>query len=328
MTTRRRFIAAFGVTAVFAPFTALAQPAAPNLRRIGFLSQGSATENASRIEGLRAGLRDLGYVEGKNITIEYRWADGKAARLPELAAELLKANVEVIVTHGPPAIRAATQATSSIPIVIAAVGDVLAAGFVTSLARPGGNLTGMSFFSPQLSAKRLELLKEAMPRASEAGVLLNPDNPVHGPAYEAMEKTAKSLKIRVQPFRVQSRPEFESAFAAMTKARLSTVALIEDPVFNTNFKPLAELAAKHRMASLGSPDFADVGGWIGYGVSIPDLFRRSAYFVDRIFKGARAADLPIEQPTKFELVMNMKTAKALGIVISQELLLRADKVIE
>ena len=280
------------------------------------------------MDGLRAGLRDLGHVEGKNISIEYRWADGKHERLPEIAADLVKANVEVIVTHGPPAIRAARQATSSIPIVIAAVGDVLAAGFVASLARPGGNITGMSFFSPQLSAKRLELLKEAMPRASDAAVLLNPDNPVHGPAYEAIEKTAKSLKIRVQPFPVQARGEFESAFAAMTKARLSNVALIEDPVFNTNFKTLADLAAKYRIASLGSPDFADVGGWIGYGVSIPDLFRRSAYFVDRILKGAQPADLPIEQPTRFEFTVNMRTAKALGLTMPQQLLLRADKVIE
>ena len=327
MTTRRRFVSGIGAT-LLAPLAARAQQPTPNLRRIGFLSQGSAAENATRMDGLRAGLRGLGYVEGKNIVIEYRWADGKAARLPELAGELVKANVEVIVTHGPPAIRAASQATSSTPIVIAAVGDVLAAGFVTSLARPGGNITGMSFFSPQLSAKRLELLKEATPRVAETAILLNPDNPVHGPAYEAVDNASKSLKIKVQPFPVRARGEFESTFAAIAKARLGTVALIEDPVFNTNFKVLAELAAKHRMASLGSPDFADVGGWIGYGVNIPDLFRRSAYFVDRIFKGARPAELPIEQPTKFELFVNTRTAKALGIKMPESILLRADKVIE
>jgi putative ABC transport system substrate-binding protein len=326
MIARRTFMVAVGAAVGVTALRARSQPAAA-MRRIGFLSLGSAADNATRIGGLRAGLRDLGYIEGKNLTIDYRWADGNAARLPELAAELAKQNVEVIVTHGPPGIRAAQQATSSIPIVIAAIGDVVAGGFVPNMARPGGNITGMSFFSPQLSAKRLELVKEVLPRIPGVAVLFNPDNPVNGPAFEAVEAAAKSMKLMVKPFHARARTDFESAFAAMAKAYLNVVALVEDPVLNTNFSPLAQLAAKHRMASFGNPELADAGGFIGYGASITDLFRRSAYFVDRILKGARPADLPIEQPAKFDLTINMKTAKALGVGVPQSLLARADKVI-
>ena len=325
MITRRTFFSAAGVAAINSSSAAFAQPAA---RRIGFLSLGSAVENATRIDALRAGLRDSGYVEGRNLIVEYRWADGKAPRLPELAADLVKLDVEIIVTHGPPGIRAARQASSSIPIVIAAVGDVLAGGFVASLSRPGGNMTGMSFFSPQLAAKRLELLREALPRATQAGVLLNPDNPVNASAFEAVAATAKSLKLDVKPFYARSREDFDNAFLAMKAARLGTVTLIDDPMLNSHLAPLAELAAKHRMASLGGAEFPDAGGWLGYGASIPGLFRRSAYFVDRILKGAKPADLPIEQPTKFELNINQKIARELGLTVPSSLLLRADKVIE
>ena len=298
-------------------------------RRIGFLSLSTAAGLATRLDAFRAGLRDFGYVEGNNLVIEYRWADGNAARLPELAADLVKLDVEVIVTHGPPGIRAARQASSVIPIVIAAIGDVLAGGFVMSLARPGNNITGMSFFSPQLAGKRIELLREALPRATQAAVLLNPDNLVNASALEAVATTARSLKLDVKPFHARSRADFESAFLDMRAARLSAVMLIDDPMLNNQLAALAELAAKHRIASVGGAELPDAGGWLGYGPSIPGLFRRSANFVDRILKGAKPADLPIEQPTTFELNINQKMARELGLsVLPSSLMLRADKVIQ
>jgi putative ABC transport system substrate-binding protein len=295
--------------------------------RIGFLGPTSAASNASRMEALRAGLRDLGYLEGKNLVIESRWAEGKFDRLPELAAELVRLNVDVILTAGTPGIRAAKNATTTIPVVMVTSGDPVAFGFVASLARPGGNITGSSNFSPELSAKRIELLKEILPRTQRIGVLFNPDNSINERNLPAMEQTAKSLKVGLQRFEVRSADEFKNAFSAMSKQRVDAVALPEDDFLNANQNQIVELAAKHRLPSVGREVFAEAGGLIGYGVNIIDLYRRAAIFVDKILKGAKPADLPVEQPMKFEFVINLKTAKQIGVTIPQSVLFRADKVI-
>ena len=279
------------------------------------------------MEALRAGLRDLGYLEGKNLVIESRWAEGKFDRLPELAAELVRLNVDVILTTGTPGIRAAKNATTTIPIVMVTSGDPVGFGFVASLAQPGGNITGSSTFGPELSAKRLELLKETLPRTQRVAVLFNPDNSINDRNLPAMEQTAKLLKIRLQRFEVRGAEEFKNAFAAMTKQRVDAVALPEDDFLNANQNEVAELVAKQRLPSIGRADFAEAGGLIGYAVNFFDLYRRAAIFVDKILKGAKPADLPVQQPTKFEFVINLKTAKQIGLTIPPNVLAGADKVI-
>jgi ABC-type uncharacterized transport system substrate-binding protein len=296
--------------------------------RIGFLGPTSAASNAGRMEALRAGLRDLGYLEGKNLVIESRWAEGKFDRLPELAAELVRLHVDVILTAGTPGIRAAKNATTTIPIVMVTSGDPVAFGFVDSLARPGGNITGASNFSPELSAKRLDLLKEILPRTQRVAVLFNPDNSINDRNLPAMEQTAKLLKMGLQRFEVRGPDEFTNAFSAMIKQRVDAVALPEDDFLNANQKLIVELAAKHRLPSIGREVFAEAGGLIGYAVNIVDLYRRAAIFVDKILKGAKPADIPVEQPMKFEFFINLKTAKQLAVTIPPNVLARADRVIK
>ena len=328
MVTRRRVVLVLGAGALAAPLASFAQQQATKVFRIGFLHPASALASADRVEALRAGLRDLGYVEGKNIIIEFRWAEGKYDRLPDLAAELVSLKVDVFVTAATPAANAARHATTTIPIVMATSGDAVAAGLVTSLARPGANVTGSTFFSPELNAKRLERLKETMPRITQVAVLLNPNNPAFVTDIKQMEIAARSLKVGLQQFAVQGTEEFDSAFSAMTRKRVDAFVVIQDPILDTNHKRIADLAAKHRLPSAGNKEFAEMGGLIGYGVILLELYRRAAYFVDKILKGAKPADLPVERPTKFELVINLKTAKALGVKIPQSVLFRADKVIE
>lgn len=323
---RRKFLA--GIAALAAPLATRAQMQSSKIARIGFLGLTSASATAGRVEAMRAGLRDLGYVEGKNIVIEYRWADGKYDRLPELAADLVGTKVDVLVTYGAPGTRAAKGATTTIPIVIAATGDAVAMGLVASLARPGGNVTGSTYFIQDLFAKRLELLKQALPRVSQVAVLLNPGNPANLINTKTMELAAKSMKLGLHQFEARGPNEFENAFAAMAQKGVDAVHVIEDAMLNANAKGTAELAARHGLPSVGFAEFARAGGMLGYGVNIPELYRRVAYFVDRILKGSRPADLPVEQPTRFELLVNMKTAKALHLRMPQELLLRADEVIE
>lgn len=318
-TTRRSLLLAATAFA-FAPRFAFAQQQPAKVARIGFLGAESASGYASRVDALRTGLRDLGYVEGRNIIIEFRWAEGKNDRLPELAAELVRLKVDVLVTHATLGTRAAKQATTTIPIVTAVFADPVALGLVASLARPGGNITGSTFFYAELTAKRLELLKEAFPRTRHVAVLLNPLNLARGLSFEAMEITARSLKVGLQKFEVRGPNEFESAFSAMAKKRVDAVAVVEDPMFLANAKELADLAAKQRFSSIGFNEFAEAGGLIGYGANYLELWRRAAYFVDRILKGAKPSDLPVEQPTKFELVVNVKAAKALGIKIPQSIM--------
>jgi len=280
------------------------------------------------VEALRAGLRDLGYFEAKNIVIEYRWAEGKYDRLPALVADLVRLNVDVLVTHGIPGTRAAKLATATIPIVMAISGDAVATGLVASLARPLGNITGSTFFLPQLNTKRLELLKDVFPNIDHVAALSNPDNPISRPIISAMTAAAAQLKMKLEVSKAQGPSEFDSAFATITKSRVAAVVVTEDGEFAASFEAIAALAAGYKLPSIGSKEYGEAGGLIGYGVNFLDLFRRAAYFVDRILKGAKPADLPVEQPTKFELVINLKTAKALGVKIPQSILLRANQVIE
>ena len=326
MITRRKLLVGCGAAAIAAPVVSLAQQPSAKLHRIGFLGPTSAAAMASRLEGLRVGLRDLGYVEGKNLIIEFRWAEGNYDRLPALAAELVRLKVDVIVTHSVPGARAAKQATKTIPIVFAPVGDAVAEGLVASLARPGGNITGSSFFLPELNAKRLELLKEAFPRIRRIAVLFNSNNPAA--PLPAMEAAAASLKVELQQFGVRSPNEFDDAFAAMIKRGAEAVAINDDPMLIANVGMAGSLAARHRIPSIGFIELAEAGGLMAYGVNLAAMARSAAVLVDKILKGANPGELPIERATTFDLVLNRKAAKALGITIPQSILVRADRVIE
>ena len=323
---RRNFITLL-TGAVAWPLAARAQQAGKP-PTIGFLGSISPTGFAKQLAGFRQGLRDLGYVEGTNLIVEYRWAEGNYARLPDLATELVRSNVAVIVTHGTPATLAAKRATTTIPIVVAIIGDPIATGVVTSIARPEANITGQSFFNPELRAKRLELLKEVVPRLTEAAVLVNPDSPAAGPEYKVMQSMASSLSIQLQRYETRSVSEFEGAFNEIVQTGLTAVEIGDDSLMNANSGVIAALAAKRRLVSIGPPEFARAGGLIGYGVDFPGAFRRAAIFVDKILKGAKPAELPFEQATKFEFVINLKTAKVLGLDAPTATLLRADEVIE
>jgi len=295
--------------------------------RIGFLGATSPSGYTPQVEAFRGGLRDLGYVEGKNVVIEFRWAEGNYARLPELAAELVLLKPDVLVTHAPAGTRAAKRATATIPIVMGAAGDAVAAGLVASLARPGGNVTGSSFFFPEINAKRLEVLKEALPRLSRVGVLLNPDNPANVAMLRAMEETARSVKIQLHAVEVRSPADFEGAFATIVKGRAGALAVYDDAMLIAEAAQIADLARKSRLPTIGFIEYAKAGGLLAFGVNFPDLWRRAAGFVDKILKGAKPADLPVEQPTTFQVIVNLKTAKALGLTIPQSILVRADEVI-
>jgi putative ABC transport system substrate-binding protein len=326
---RRDFLVVLGTGLIGAPLRSFAQQP-PRMIRIGFLggASGSDPNFAGRVEGLRKGLRDLGYVEGRDVVIEFRWASGNYGRLADLAAELIRLNVDLVVTQGTPAARAAKRATSTVPIVMASVGDPVAAGLVSSLARPGGNITGLTFFVPELSAKRLELLKEAVPSVAQAAFLSNPDNASSGPSLQAMRISARQIKIDLQHFEVRGPGELEGIFSAMAKRRVDSVVVGNDGMLIANARAIAVQAARLRIPSSGPNEFAKAGGLIGYDVNQPEQYRRAAAYVDKIVKGARPGDLSIERPTRFEMLLNRKTAKMLGLAIPQHLLLRADGVIE
>jgi putative tryptophan/tyrosine transport system substrate-binding protein len=265
------------------PLAARAQQAG-KLHRIGFLGSATAAGSAEAVESLRTGLREFGHVEGTNVGIEFRWAEGIYDRLPQLVAELIATHVDVLITHGTPGTRVAKQATTTIPIVMAISGDAIATGLVSSLARPEANLTGSTFFLPQLNAKRLELLKEACPHISRPAALSNPDNPVSRPIIPAMQAAAASLSLIVEVARAQSPSEFSLAFAAMAKSRVDSVVVTEDGEFAASFRAIATLALANKLPSIGAREYAEAGGLIGYGVNILGLYRRTAYFVDRILK--------------------------------------------
>jgi putative ABC transport system substrate-binding protein len=280
-------------------------------------------------EAFRQGLRELGYVEGQNITIEYRFPEWKYERLPGLAADLVRLKVDVIVAASPPATEAAKQATSTIPIVFTVSGDPVAEGFVASLARPGGNITGLSTIGPDLVGKQLEMLKGVAPKVSRVAVLQNPKQPSHARAVRQAEGAARALGMQLQVLEAHTPSEIESAFAAMSSQRAGGVLVLRDAVFRAQRAQIVALAAKSRLpAVFGLREEAEAGGLIAYGASVPEMFRRAATYVDRILKGAKPAELPVEQPTKFELVINLKTAKALGLTIPPSLLAQADQVIQ
>jgi ABC-type uncharacterized transport system substrate-binding protein len=295
--------------------------------RIGFLGPNSAASTSSRMESLRAGLRELGYVEGKNLVIESRWADGNYDRLPDLARDLVGLKVDLILTSGTPGTRAARSATATIPIIMVTSGDPVALGLVASLARPGGNITGASNFAPELSAKRIELIKEAFPSTQRVGVLFNPDNSINDRNVPAMEQTSKGLGLVLQKIAVRSADDFKNAYSAMSKLQVDAVALPEDDFLSATNAKVVELVSKQRLPSIGRADFAEAGGIIGYAVNFFDLYRRAAIFVDKIVKGAKPGDLPVEQPRKFDFVINLKAAKQIGLTIPPNVLARADKVI-
>ena len=331
MITRRKLVAAFGAGAfappmALAPFSSFAQQP-PKVWRIGFMGTGSAVQMTSRVEALRRGLSDLGYVEGKNIVIEYRYADGKSERYPILAAELVRLNVDVLATHAQ-GTAAAQRATRTIPIVTAATNDLVALGLVPSLARPGGNLTGGIFFADELAAKRIELLKETIPGLTRVALLLAANNVANPILLDVIAPTVKHLKLTMQQILVQEDANFESAFADMAKQRAGAAAIPDTPLFMWNAKTVAALALKHRLPLCGTPELAEAGGMLGYGVHIPAMFYRAAYFIDKILKGAKPGDIPIEQAAKFDCVVNLKTAKAIGVKIPGSIMIRATKVIE
>ncbi len=298
--------------------------------RIGHLIATSPSASPGRIEAFRQGLRELGYVEGKNIIIEWRYAEGKLDRLPALAAELVRLNVDVIVTAGPPDTRAAKQATGTIPTVMTQDADPVGSGFVASLARPGGNITGLSTLAPELSGKRLELLKEIVPKLSRVAVFGTSTQPGNAQSLKEVELVAKAFGVKLQYLDVLSPKDIEPAFRAATKGRADAVLmLLPGRVAADHQTEIAELAAKNRLPAMyHRADFVEAGGLMTYGVNIEDLDRRAATYVDKILKGAKPADLPVEQPRKFELIINLKAAKQIGLTILPNVLARGDRVVK
>jgi putative ABC transport system substrate-binding protein len=324
---RRKFVGGIGATVAW-PFAAHAQRRTRGVPRIGFLGSATAAGSAKAIDELRIGLREFGYIEGRNIIIEFRWAEEKYDRLPQLVRELVATPVDLLITHGTPGTRVAKQITSTIPIVMAISGDAVATGLVASLARPDANVTGSTFFLPELNAKRLELLKEACPNISHPTALSNPDNPVSRPIIPAMESAAKSLGLPLGVALAQGPSEFDRAFESMANRHADSVVVTEDGEFAPSFQTIAALALSYKLPSIGAKEYGEAGGLIGYGANILALYRRAAYFVDRILKGTYPSDLPVEQPTRFDLVINLKTAKVLRCEVPPTLLARADEVIE
>jgi putative tryptophan/tyrosine transport system substrate-binding protein len=313
---------------VLAPFAAEAQQVG-KVYRIGMLDWRSAAFYAANIDAFRLGLRELGYTEGQNFEIAYRSSDGRDERFPSLASELVGSKVDLILTRGTPASLAAKNATRTIPVVMASVGDPVGTGLVASLGRPGGNVTGLSALNVGIYAKRVELLRELLPRLTRIACLFNLGNPVLLLQWEEVQRAARSLGIQPQLLDVRRPEDLPRAFDAAAKEHAEALIVALDGLTMANLRPIAELAAKRQLPSIYSVrEYADLGGLITYGWSDPHQYQRAATFVDKIFKGAKPADLPIEQPTKFELVINLKTAKAIGLTIPQTFLLRADQVIQ
>ena len=322
---RRSFLAG----AVGCALTALRslEAAASSTVRVAFLR--IVPPPKVNVDALEQGFRDLGYAPGRDILIEYRYADGRDDELRRLAADVVARKVDIILAAGYEAIRAAKIATGTIPIVMVVAGDPVGSGFVTSLARPGGNITGNSIINPTLAPKRLEILKQALPTLSRVATLLNKSNPSHQVEWKATLAAAKALAIVVQPYEVRGPMDFEPAFAAMIGARAEAVVVLEDAVFGTEAERLVALAARNHLPAIyGQRNSVDVGGLLSYGPNISDVYRNTARFVDKILRGAKPADLPVEQPARFELMINVKTAKALGLTFPQSLLQRADEVIQ
>jgi len=323
----RAALVGLGVMILSAPVVAAQSPV--KAARIGVLAGGTASTQAVGLEAFRQGLNELGYVEGRNIVIEYRYAEGKPERLPALAAELARLKIDLILTAGDHGVRAAKQASQTIPIVAALAGDMVGPGYVASLARPGGNITGLTTLQSELSAKRLELLKTAFPKVSRVAILGNPNNADNVAGFKESEVAARALRIQLLPLDVRRADDLEGAFLAALRARVDALIAIGDALLLSYRARIIDFAAKNRLPAMyGSEDYMDAGGLMFYGPNVADMYRRAATYVDKILKGAKPGDLPIEQPTKYELVINLKTARALGLTIPQSMLLRADRVIE
>jgi putative tryptophan/tyrosine transport system substrate-binding protein len=331
MLTASRLATAVVLLLLTASFgTATAQPA-QKLPRVGYLNPGSQSNplRQRRLEAFRQGLSELGYVEGQNIAIESRWAEGQYDRYPALAADLVRLKVDVIVALGGAATQAAQQATRTIPIVMSLVNDPVGSGLVPNLARPGGNITGTSVMAPELVGKQLEVLKEIVPKVSRVALLRNPDNPATAAQLQQAEAAARALGVRLQTLEARGPQEIDNAFAAMTKERAGALLILADAVFVNQLRQIAELAAKRRLPAIYvGTEYAEAGGLMGYSANFLDLERRAATYVDKLLKGAKPSDLPVEQPTKFELVINLRTAKAIGLTIPPSLLQRADQIID
>ena len=326
MMDRRTFIGSVGGTLLAAALAAHAQQAG-KVYRIGILEPIPAAQNAANLDALRNGLRELGYVEGRNLTIEYRSADGRAERFPDLASELVRLKLDLIVTRGTPAARAAKDATATIPVVMATMGDPRA--IVASFARPGGNITGVTTFSTELTAKRIELLKELVPNLSRVALLHNMGNPAVPPEWEETKMAARSLGLHAELLDVRSEADLGPAFERAGRQQVEALIIGADGLIQLHQQTIVDLAARNRLpATYPAREFVDAGGLIAYSVNYPDLYFRFATIIDKILKGAKPGDLSVQQPTRFQLVVNLKTAKALGLTIPQSLLLRADEVIQ
>jgi putative tryptophan/tyrosine transport system substrate-binding protein len=322
---RRDFIKVVAGSAMPWPLAARAQQTAMPV--IGFLGGADPIGLAPQIEALRLGLRDHGYIEGQNIAVEYRWAEGRYDRLPALAADLVRQRVAIIVTEGTPASLAAKQATTTIPIVMAIVGNPVETGLVASLARPGANITGSSFFIAELSAKRLEIMKELMPSLARAGVLRNPDNPTNPSIMRAMTQTAKETNVALERIDVRDLNELEPAIER-ARSQFDAMVVLDDGMFLADRRGIAELAIKSQLPTIGFREYCVAGGLAAYGVDFPQIWRGAGALIDKILKGRKPADLPIEQATRFEIILNLKTAKTLGFDVPPAMSARANEVIE
>jgi putative tryptophan/tyrosine transport system substrate-binding protein len=328
----RKIVISFALCALLPALCASAEAQQPaKIPRIGWVSgSGDPNTPGPQVEAFRQGLRDIGYVEGKNMVVEYRYAEGKMDRIPSLVAELVQLKVDVLVSPNGPAILAAKQATKTVPIVMVVVLDPVATGIVDSLARPGGNITGVSTLNRELSGKRLELLKEAVPRISRLGVLWDANAPGPKSGFKEYEDAARALKIQLQSLEVRGpNPDFEGAFQAATKGRVNALITVRAAVLNRYAKQIADLAIKNRLPSMHEQSqYVEAGGLMSYSTNDAESFKRAAVYVDKILKGAKPADLPVEQPTKFEFIINLKTAKQIGLTIPPEVLARATKIIK
>lgn len=327
MNNRRSLVIALGAGALATPLAGLAQPRRSAVAHVGMLE--SSATSANQRDALIAGLRGLGLVEGRDFVIDYRWAEGRYERLPGLAAELVRMKVDVIVAGGTPAVQAASQATTRIPIVMVRVGDPVDSGFVASLSRPGGNITGLSNILGEVASKYVEFLRAAVPRLSRVAVLLNPANPIHGDYFKRIQATEKTNAVTISPIEASTASQVDAAFAAMTQARAEALIVLADPFFSSQAPRIAELAAQRRVPTMFWTRVAVLsGGLMSYGQNNAEHYAQAATYIDKILKGAKPGELPVEQATKFELVINLKTAQAIGLTIPRQLLLQADKLVE
>ena len=329
MSGRRKLLIALGTEVLVAPLACFAQQQRPSVARIGLLETGSRSASAKWREALTARLRELGLVEGRNIVFEERWVEGGYDRLPAVAAELAQMKVDVLVAATPPAIRAAQRATTSIPIVMVRTSDPVALGFVASLSRPGGNITGVSNLNEDLSSKYLELLRAALPKLSRVAVLVNPGQPLHAAFVKRVHLAAQKMGVNEFTIDATAPSHIDSAFKSTVQERAGALIVLPDPFFLGQAARISELATQHRLPTIfGTREYVESGGLMSYGQNRAEDYYRAATYIDKILKGAKPGELPVEQPTKLELVINRKTAQAIRLTIPQELLLRADKVIE